>query len=34
MERGYRIKTYEKIETEAGDFLCYHTMEKVAEGKG
>lgn len=26
--RGYRIKTYEKIETENGDYLCYHTMEK------
>ena len=33
LKRGYRIKTYEKIETESGDYLCYHTMEKVAEGK-
>ena len=22
------ISSYEKIETENGDFLCYHTMEK------
>lgn len=28
LKRGYRIKTYEKIETEGGDYLCYHTMEK------
>lgn len=33
LKRGYRIKTYEKIETESGDFLCYHTMEKAVEGK-
>jgi GNAT superfamily N-acetyltransferase len=26
LKRGYRIKTYEKIETEGGDYLCYHTM--------
>lgn len=31
LKRGYRIKTYEKIETEGGDFLCYHTMEKTAD---
>lgn len=24
----YQITSYEKIETENGDFLCYHTMEK------
>lgn len=29
LKRGYRIKTYEKIKTESGDYLCYHTMEKV-----
>lgn len=34
LKRGYRIKTYEKIETENGDYLCYHTMEKPAGGKG
>lgn len=28
LNRGYRIKTYEKIETGGGDYLCYHTMEK------
>ncbi len=28
LDRGYRIKSYEKIETENGDYLCYHTMEK------
>lgn len=28
LKRGYRIISYEKIETENGDFLCYHTMEK------
>lgn len=28
LKRGYRITSYEKIETENGDFLCYHTMEK------
>ncbi len=27
-KRGYQIKTYEKIETEGGDYLCYHTMER------
>lgn len=30
LKRGYRIKTYEKIETGGGDYLCYHTMEKAA----
>lgn len=29
LKRGYRITTYEKLETEGGDFLCYHTMEKL-----
>ena len=33
LKRGYRIETYEKIETESGDYLCYHTMEKMAEGE-
>jgi len=28
LDRGYRIKSYEKVETENGDYLCYHTMEK------
>ena len=28
LKRGYQIASYEKIETENGDFLCYHTMEK------
>ncbi len=28
LKRGYRIKTYEKIEAGGGDYLCYHTMEK------
>lgn len=31
LKRGYRIKTYEKIETEGGDYLCYHTMEKTVD---
>ena len=31
LKRGYRIKTYEIIETEDGDYLCYHTMEKEAD---
>lgn len=34
LKRGYRIKTYEKIETGGGDYLCYHTMEKAADEKG
>lgn len=29
LKRGYRLKTYEKIKTEGGDYLCYHTMEKT-----
>lgn len=29
LARGYQITSYEKIETENGDFLCYHTMEKL-----
>ena len=28
LKRGYKIISYEKIETENGDFLCYHRMEK------
>lgn len=28
LRRGYQIISYEKIETENGDFLCCHTMEK------
>lgn len=28
LRRGYKIKTYEKLETEGGDYLCYHTMVK------
>lgn len=28
LKRGYQITSYKKIETENGDFLCYHTMEK------
>lgn len=28
LKRGYQIVSYEKIEAENGDFLCYHTMEK------
>lgn len=31
LKRGYRIISYEKIETENGDFLCYHTMEKAGK---
>lgn len=30
LKRGYEITSYEKIKTENGDFLCYHTMEKIA----
>lgn len=37
LKRGYQIASYEKIETENGDFLCYHTMKKkspvMLEGK-
>lgn len=33
LKRGYRIKTYEIIKTEGGDYLCYHTMEKAADGQ-
>ena len=32
LKRGYQITAYEKIETENGDFLCYHTMEKKRPG--
>ena len=28
LKRGYQIVSYEKMETENGDFLFYHTMEK------
>lgn len=31
LKRGYRIKTFERIGTESGDYLCYHTMEKMAD---
>ncbi len=31
LKRGYRIKTYEIIVAEGGDYLCYHTMEKAAD---
>lgn len=34
LKRGYRIKTYEKIEAGGGDYLCYHMMEKAAGGNG
>ena len=29
LKRGYRITSYEKIRTENGDFLCYHTLQKT-----
>lgn len=28
LKRGYEIISYKNIETENGDFLCYHIMEK------
>ena len=28
LKRGYRLTSYEMIETGNGDFLCYHVMEK------
>lgn len=28
LKRGYQILTYEKFQTDNGDFLCYHIMEK------
>lgn len=28
LKRGYQIVSYETIETENGDVLCYHTMAK------
>lgn len=31
LKKGYRIKTYEIIETEGEDYLCYYTMEKEAD---
>ena len=31
LKRGYEIASYENIETENRDFLCYHTMEKRKE---
>lgn len=31
LNRGYQIISYEKIETENGDFLCWHRMVKKAE---
>lgn len=33
LKRGYQIRTYEKIETEGGDYLCYHTMGKAVDKK-
>lgn len=33
LKRGYHIVSYEKIETDNGDFLCYHVMEKTDGGK-
>lgn len=29
LKRGYRINSYEKIETEGGDYLCYHTLYRA-----
>lgn len=29
LKRGYEIVSFEKIKTENGDYLCYHTMEKT-----
>lgn len=31
LNRGYRILSYETIQTDNGDFLCYHRMEKRKE---
>lgn len=28
LKRGYQFLSYEKIETDSGDFLCYHKMRK------
>lgn len=28
LKRNYQISSYKQIETENGDFLCYHVMEK------
>lgn len=28
LKRNYQITSYKQIETENGDFLCYHIMEK------
>ena len=33
LKRGYHIVSYEKIETDNGDFRCYHVMEKTDGGK-
>ncbi|MCI9597066.1 MAG: GNAT family N-acetyltransferase [Firmicutes bacterium] len=33
LKRGYSFVSYERIETENGDFLCYHIMEKRATAK-
>lgn len=33
LNRGYRICSYERIKTENGDYLCYHTMEKQLRQK-
>lgn len=32
LKRGYQIVSYEKMETENGDVLCYHTMKKERGG--
>ena len=29
MNRGYKIRSYEKMELDNGDFLCFHFMEKA-----
>ena len=29
IKRGYRFCSYDKIITDNGDYLCYHTMEKT-----
>lgn len=33
LKRGYSFVSYERIETENGDFLCYHIMEKRSTTK-
>ena len=29
INRGYKIRSYEKMELDNGDFLCFHSMEKA-----